>query len=75
MTWLLLPVPVIYAAIDITENLIIESIFSSASIDPHLVAVASTLTILKFVFFVASLLTALIVLLIKPKNIKDNSRR
>lgn len=66
--WLLLPIPVIYLCIDISENLFIEAMFATTPVDPSTVAAASTLTVLKFILFAGCLIAALIALFTRPKT-------
>lgn len=65
---LLLIVPVLYAAVDIAENLTLEAVFASETIDSGTVALASTLTVLKTVLFAASVVAAILALLVRPKG-------
>lgn len=70
--WLLYAVAVIYAAVDVAENLEIEAIFASAVITPTEVAFASFLTTAKFVLFAAALLAfALSFMLIRTTGRQD----
>ncbi|WP_159801274.1 hypothetical protein [Arthrobacter zhaoguopingii] len=66
--WFLLPVPVVYVVVDITENLLLEAVFAAESLGPGAVAAASTFTILKFVLFAAAVAAGLAALLTRPKN-------
>ncbi len=72
---LLMVVPVLYAAVDIAENLTLEAVFSSAVIDSGTVALASTLTVLKAVLFIASLVAALLALLVRPRGSDSSTGR
>ena len=65
--WVLLPIPVIYLCIDISENLFIEAMFATTPVDPGTVAAASTLTVLKFILFAGCVAVALIALLTRPR--------
>ncbi len=68
--WLLLPIPVIFVVIDITENLILEATFAADVLDPGAVAAASTFTVLKFILFAACLAAGLAALLTRPKQVE-----
>lgn len=68
IAWLLAVAPVLYAATDIAENLTLEAVFAEVAIDSGTVALASTLTVLKTILFVASLAAALLALLVRPRG-------
>ncbi|MBG6217096.1 hypothetical protein IWX75_001550 [Arthrobacter sp. CAN_A6] len=65
---LLMIAPILYAAVDVAENLTLEAVFASGTIDSGTVALASALTVLKTIFFIASLVAALLALLVRPKG-------
>lgn len=56
LRWLFYAVAVLYAAVDIAENLALEAAFASVEITSSEVAFASFLTTAKFVLFIAALL-------------------
>lgn len=65
---LLMIVPIVYAAVDVAENLTLEAVFASGTIDPGTVALASALTVLKTILFITALIAALLALLVRPKG-------
>ncbi|MHA7273306.1 hypothetical protein ACX80Z_07725 [Arthrobacter sp. TMT4-20] len=66
--WLLMLVPVLFAAVNIAENLVLEALMGSDQITSQAVMVASTLTVLKTILFVLSLATALLTLGTRPRR-------
>ena len=66
--WLLVLVPVLYAAVNIAENLALEALMGSEQMTSQAALFASTLTVLKTVFFVLSLATALLTLGTRPRR-------
>ncbi len=67
LTWLLLPVPLVYAGVDIAENFLIAQMLATNPLTEEVVALASTFTVLKFILLAACLLVALFTLSIRPK--------
>ncbi|WP_192476637.1 hypothetical protein [Arthrobacter sp. AET 35A] len=66
--WLLMVVPVLYAAVNIGENFALEALMGSDTITSQAVMLASTFTVLKTVLFVLSLATALLTLGTRPRR-------
>ena len=66
--WVYAAVPVLYAATDIAENLVLEALFASEAISAQTVSLASTLTTLKAVLFILCIVTALITLGTRPRQ-------
>lgn len=64
--YLLVLAPVLFAAVDIAENLTLEALMSSPDITAGTVALASALTIGKTVLLGLSLVAALLALLTRP---------
>jgi hypothetical protein len=66
--YLYMAVPVLYAVVDIAENLALESLFNADLTTPEAVGFASTLTVLKGILFVLALVTALLTLATRPRK-------
>ncbi len=64
--YLLILGPVLFAVVDIAENITLEFLITSPDIAPDIVSLASALTIAKTVLLGVSLLCALLALLIRP---------
>ncbi|MHA7154665.1 hypothetical protein [Arthrobacter sp. TMN-50] len=69
LRWVYAAVPTLYAIVDIAENLALEALFGSATVTTQTVAFASTLTALKAGMFILSLITALITLGTRPRQL------
>lgn len=70
-SWLLMNPPVLFAAVDIAENLTLEALFNGPDVMASEVALASTLTVIKTVLLVMSIAAALSALLIRPRPRPD----
>lgn len=65
--WLLMVAPVLFAGVDIAENLTLEAVMTAPTIVVSTVTLASTLTIAKGVLLALSIMSALLALLTRPK--------
>ncbi len=66
--WLLWAPVVLFAVVDITENVVIDSMVGAATLDPGTVAAASALTVARWILLGLSLVAALVaVFLPRPK--------
>lgn len=65
--WFLIPIPVLYAAVNIAENFALEALMGADQITSQAVMFASTLTVLKTILFVLSLATVLLTLGTRPR--------
>lgn len=75
LRWLFYAVAVLYAAVDIAENFVIEAALASAEITASEVAFASFLTTAKFVLFAAAILAfALSFMLIRTTSRRHTDR-
>lgn len=72
--WFLMVPPVLFVAVDITENLTLEALVAGPSVMASAVALASTLTIMKTVLFALSIASALLALLTRPRTPADTGR-
>lgn len=68
IAWLLMVPPILFAAVDIAENLTLEALVNGPDVLSSEVAMASTLTVVKTVLLVASIAAALGALLVRPRT-------
>lgn len=66
--WLLMLAPILFAAVDIAENLTLEALMIAPSVDVTTVTLAAVLTVMKVAFFAMSVVAALLALLTRPKK-------
>lgn len=66
--WLLMVPPVLFAAVDIAENLTLEALVKGPEVMASVVALASALTIMKTVLFALSIASAFLALLTRPRT-------
>lgn len=66
--WAYAVVPVLFAAVNITENLVLEALLASDTVTTQAVTFASTLTVLKAVLFFLCIVIVLITLGTRPRQ-------